>query len=97
MLPLTALVAAVAALPGACATRPAAETPRRISRFGTDDRVIDGHGGVAWAYARHLIEGQDSAGTRSFRGELLASHVLERQPDGSWRIVLAHYTPVAPR
>jgi ketosteroid isomerase-like protein len=63
-----------------------------IIKYEPADRVVRGHDGLAYVYERNIIEYQTEDGKTFSTDSAWASHVLEKQPDGVWKIVQNHFS-----
>lgn len=60
--------------------------------YNVDSRVIRGRNGIAYTHERNIIEMKDKAGKTFFADSCWASSVLEKQVEGTWKIVQHHFS-----
>jgi ketosteroid isomerase-like protein len=58
----------------------------------SQDRVIRGRGTVAYAYEKVNYEGKYKDGKRVASDQFCVSSVIEKQPDGAWKITHYHFS-----
>ena len=63
-----------------------------VITYKAADRVVRGHGGLAYVAERNSIEFKDKDGKTFSTDSAWASYVLEKQPDGAWKCKLAHWS-----
>ncbi|MBI4503544.1 MAG: nuclear transport factor 2 family protein [Gemmatimonadetes bacterium] len=68
-----------------------------VVTFQSKERVIEGRGGMAYTLERFVLKANDAQGRLMYQADSAwYSTVQEKQPDGSWKIVLGHWSSPMP-
>ncbi|MBI4500228.1 MAG: nuclear transport factor 2 family protein [Gemmatimonadetes bacterium] len=68
-----------------------------VVTFRSVDRTIKGRGDMAYTMERYVLEANDLKGKPMYQADSAwYSTVQEKQPDGSWKIVLGHWSSPMP-
>jgi len=68
-----------------------------VVTFNGSDRAIKGQGGIAYTMERYTVEANDAKGKPMFKTDSAwYTTVQERQADGSWKVVLGHWSSPPP-
>jgi ketosteroid isomerase-like protein len=63
-----------------------------MTKYKAEDRHIRGRGSFAYVNEREIVEFKDNSGKSHVSDSCWATYVLEKQSDGSWKIVQLHWS-----
>jgi ketosteroid isomerase-like protein len=63
-----------------------------VTTYKAENRHIRGRGSFAYVDEREIVEFKDNSGKSHASDSCWASYVLEKQSDGSWKIVQLHWS-----